>query len=179
MDRFRPARQASILECLGVHDGWKVGRCRQDTFNIYHFVNGRVAPAGKDPDPRRLSAYVPLRRIGGLADLGARFAREEGHASSGCPTGVHDGLGNLLGGGKRAGDEYTGPAGIQRFELVGLAEAVLIELYLHVLGQRDGLGRGFAAHRQDCHVEASAPQVTRLVVVVQDEIVRLGVLLDL
>ena len=138
-----------------------------------------MAIAGKNTDPERFIADIPLWRVVWPGDLGARFPGEEGHAPRRCAACIHDRLRDLFGRGKGAGHKDPGTAGIDRLKLVGLAEPVFIQFDLHVLCQGDGLGWRLAAHRQNHHVERLAPQDTLLVLVMEDQVVGIGILLDL
>ncbi len=133
-----------------------------------------VGPAVADEhaDPRIFSGDIALGRKLGLAgERESRFG-EGGRGRCSRPAGLDDGLGNVLWLAEGAYGIDSGFAGLERVELRGVAEAVLIQLDPEPRSQLlDRIG-DLHAHREHHHVEALVLQLPRLVLKAHQEIVR-------
>ena len=90
----------------------------------------------KTPVRTGSSRDVTLRRILRLARQRAACRRQQAAGACGRAAGLDDRLGDVLGLTERADGEDARPGGLERIELHGVAEAILVELDAQLSAQR-------------------------------------------
>ena len=129
------------------------GRIIADCRHIHHPGDIDAAVADKDPHPGTIAGYIGFGNDLGCAGQGVS-CRTEQFAGGGCrSTGIHDGLGDILGALEGAADINAVPAGGHRVKGGRLAEISRCEAHTQRFGHGDHLGGGLQAHGKDHHVK--------------------------
>ena len=137
-----------------------------------------AAVADEDADARVLLADVALDGVFGLDGERAARVGELSHHGGGSCGRLGDRLGDVLGLAERAGDEDALAAGLQRSELLQLAEAMAVEGNAEMAGGLLRLACRFKAGREHHHVVARLVQLAGLVFPADQEVVGQRILLD-
>ena len=170
-DEREAVRGARVHRVGGERHAGQLPGVLGDALDVDDAGDVAAAVADEDADARLHADHVLLGRV--LLVDGERAARvgEAGHDLRRGGRGLGDAVGDVLGLAERADDEHALAAGLERVELVQLAEAVAVEGDADVAGRLLRLARRLQAGREHHHVVARLVQLAALVLPADQEVV--------
>ncbi len=175
LDRLLGIGGAGVLVLHRVRDVRQGLHVIHDRRAVHGPADVDTTVADEHADAGFLSGHVGLRD---LLDHGVdadTVVEDVGTGLGGGAAGLSDGGRDVLGGAEGAGDVDTLPGGLQWAVDAGLAEAELVQLEAHVVGQGLGLCRRLEAGGQNDQVELLGQDVGS-VAVAQQQVAALGLL---